>query len=113
MIVLEAEPGAILPEAITVVIVEVAGVAFAVPSRLVERVTPPLAVTPLPLVPGFVDGLVGLGGDILPGPHFIWWNFVSSSRERIAAARADWVSGKFKRVEGDPEFIPAPDLSPL
>ena len=48
------------------VIVEVAGVAFAVPSRLVERVTPPLPVTPLPLVPGFVDGLIGLGGAILP-----------------------------------------------
>jgi redox-sensitive bicupin YhaK (pirin superfamily) len=57
--------------------------------------------------------LVGVGGDILPGPHFIWWNFVSSSRERIAAARADWVAGKFKTVEGDPEFIPAPELSPL
>ena len=57
--------------------------------------------------------LVGLGGDILPGPHFIWWNFVSSSRERIAAARADWVAGKFRSVEGDPEFIPAPDFSPL
>ncbi len=66
MIVLDAEPGAVLPEAITVVIVEVAGVTFAVPSRLVERVTPPLPVTPLPLVPGFVDGLIGLGGAILP-----------------------------------------------
>ncbi|MEI6558373.1 MAG: chemotaxis protein CheW [Rhodospirillaceae bacterium] len=66
MIVLDAEPGAVLPAAITVVIVEAAGIAFAVPSRLVERVTPPLPVTPLPLVPDFVDGLVGLGGAILP-----------------------------------------------
>ena len=66
MIVLDAEPGAFLPEAIAVVIVEAAGVAFAVPSRLVERVTPPLPLTPLPLVPGFVQGLVGLGGAILP-----------------------------------------------
>ncbi len=66
MIVIDAAPGALLPEAITVVIVEVADVAFAVPARLVERVTPPLLVTPLPLVPDFVDGLVGLGGAILP-----------------------------------------------
>lgn len=66
MIVVDAAPGALLPEAITVVIVEVAGVAFAMPSRLVQRVTPPLPVTPLPLVPRFVDGLVGLGGAILP-----------------------------------------------
>ena len=66
MIVLDAEPGFILPEAIKVVIVEAAGVAFAVPLRLVERVTPRPPVTPLPLVPDFVDGLIGLGGAILP-----------------------------------------------
>ena len=66
MIVLDAEPGFILPEAIKVVIVEAAGMAFAVPLRLVERVTPPPPVTPLPLVPGFVDGLVGLGAAIRP-----------------------------------------------
>ena len=84
MIVLDAEPGAFLPEAITVVIVEVAGVAFAVPSRLVERVTPPLPVTPLPLVPGFVDGLIGLGGAILPGAD-LWPGMLARRTAQLPA----------------------------
>jgi redox-sensitive bicupin YhaK (pirin superfamily) len=57
--------------------------------------------------------LAALGGEILPGPHYVWWNFVSSRRERIVGARADWVAGKFKSVEGDPEFTPAPELKEL
>ncbi len=57
--------------------------------------------------------LVALGGDVLQGPRFVWWNLVSSSRERIIAARADWVAGRFKTIEGDPEFIPAPELKAL
>jgi hypothetical protein len=57
--------------------------------------------------------LVALGGDILGEPRHLWWNFVSSSRERIRAARADWDSGKFSGIEGDPEFIPAPELTAL
>lgn len=54
-----------------------------------------------------------LGGDAMDGPRFVWWNFVSSDRERILAARADWEAGKFKTVEGDPEFMPAPELKAL
>jgi redox-sensitive bicupin YhaK (pirin superfamily) len=57
--------------------------------------------------------LAALGGDALDGPRFVWWNFVSSDRERILAARADWEAGKFQSVEGDAEFIPAPDLKAL
>jgi redox-sensitive bicupin YhaK (pirin superfamily) len=57
--------------------------------------------------------LAALGGDAMDGPRFLWWNFVSSDRERIRAARADWESGKFKAVEGDPERIPAPELKAL
>ena len=57
--------------------------------------------------------LAGLGGEALEGPRFIWWNFVSSRRERIIAARADWESGKFSAIEGETEFIPAPDLKAL
>jgi redox-sensitive bicupin YhaK (pirin superfamily) len=57
--------------------------------------------------------LIALGGDLLEGPRFLWWNFVSSSRERIVAARADWVAGKFAGVEGDHEFISAPELTNL
>jgi redox-sensitive bicupin YhaK (pirin superfamily) len=50
-----------------------------------------------------------LGGAHLGGPRHIWWNFVSSRVERIAQAKADWKSGRFAPVVGDPEFIPLPD----
>jgi hypothetical protein len=49
-----------------------------------------------------------LGGEPL-GPRYVWWNFVSSSRERIEAAKADWKAGRFAAVPGDPEFIPLPE----
>lgn len=49
-----------------------------------------------------------LGGDRLPGRRHIWWNFVSSSRERIDAARQEWENGGFERVPGEDDFIPLP-----
>jgi redox-sensitive bicupin YhaK (pirin superfamily) len=50
-----------------------------------------------------------LGGEPL-GPRFIWWNFVSSRKERIREAAADWQAGRFKLPESDHrEFIPLPD----
>ncbi|MBY6203417.1 pirin family protein [Halomonas denitrificans] len=51
-----------------------------------------------------------LGGEPLDGPRYLWWNFVSSSRDRIRAAQADWTEGRFPPVPGDPERIPLPDL---
>ena len=45
----------------------------------------------------------------LDGPRHIWWNFVSSSKERIEQAKADWKEGRFAKVPGDKEFIPLPD----
>ena len=36
-----------------------------------------------------------LGGDALEGPRHIWWNFVSSSKERIEQAKQDWKTGRF------------------
>jgi len=53
--------------------------------------------------------LMFLGGAALEGPRYIWWNFVSSRRDRIEAAKADWKSGQFKGVPGETEFIPLPD----
>jgi len=53
--------------------------------------------------------LMLLGGAALDGPRHIWWNFVSSSKERIERAKADWKEGRFAKVPGDPEFIPLPD----
>ena len=48
-----------------------------------------------------------LGGESL-GPRYLWWNFVSSSKERIEQAKLDWKAGRFPGVPGDPEFIPLP-----
>lgn len=50
-----------------------------------------------------------LGGEPLDGPRHIWWNFVSSRKERIEQAKADWRAGRFDAVPGDIEFIPLPD----
>ena len=53
--------------------------------------------------------LMLVGGEPLDGPRFIWWNFVSSRRDRIEQAKADWSSGSFAGVPGETEFIPLPD----
>lgn len=49
-----------------------------------------------------------LGGTALEGPRHIWWNFVSSRRERIEQAKDDWKTGRFAPVPGETEFIPLP-----
>jgi len=49
-----------------------------------------------------------VGGEPL-GPRHIWWNFVSSSKERIEQAKRDWAEGRMGKVPGDDEFIPLPD----
>jgi redox-sensitive bicupin YhaK (pirin superfamily) len=53
-----------------------------------------------------------LGGEPV-GDRFIEWNFVSSSRERIAQAKAEWRAGRMKLPDRDnQEFIPLPDDPP-
>jgi redox-sensitive bicupin YhaK (pirin superfamily) len=52
--------------------------------------------------------LLLFGGEPLDGPRYVWWNFVSSSRERIEEAKSDWKAGRFAPVPGDAEFIPLP-----
>jgi redox-sensitive bicupin YhaK (pirin superfamily) len=54
--------------------------------------------------------LMLLGGEPMDGPRHIWWNFVSSSQDRIRQAKEDWRSKRFGLVPGDDkEFIPLPD----
>lgn len=48
-----------------------------------------------------------IGGDPV-GKRHIWWNFVSSSKERIEQAKSDWSTGKFDSVPDETEFIPLP-----
>lgn len=51
-----------------------------------------------------------LGGASLDGPRHMWWNFVSSRKDRIEQAKEDWKAGRFGTVPGDDkEFIPLPD----
>lgn len=68
------------------------------------------AAQPAEIVAG-ADGakLMLLGGAPIDGPRHIWWNFVSSTRERIEKAKADWREDRFAKVPGDPEFIPLPE----
>ena len=49
-----------------------------------------------------------LGGAPLDGERHIYWNFVSSDRERIERAKTAWREGRFPKVPGDDEFIPLP-----
>jgi redox-sensitive bicupin YhaK (pirin superfamily) len=54
--------------------------------------------------------LLLLGGAAMDGPRYVFWNFVSSSRERIEQAKADWQAQRFAKVPSDDkEFIPLPE----
>lgn len=51
---------------------------------------------------------VVIGGDKLDAPRFLYWNFVSSRRERIEAAKADWTAQRMGHIPGETEWIPLP-----
>lgn len=48
------------------------------------------------------------GGEALPEKRYLYWNFVSSSRERIEQAKQDWLNQEMGQVEGETEFVPLP-----
>jgi redox-sensitive bicupin YhaK (pirin superfamily) len=52
-----------------------------------------------------------IGGEPL-GHRFMYWNFVSSRRERLLQAADDWAAGRFEPVPGETEFIPLPERRP-
>ena len=53
---------------------------------------------------------VVLGGEPMDGPRHLYWNFVSSRKERIEQAKEDWRNGRFETIPGDDvEFIPLPE----
>ena len=58
------------------------------------------------------DARVVLIGGAPLGPRHIWWNFVSSRKERIAQAADDWAAQRMGVVPGETEFIPLPDKRP-
>jgi redox-sensitive bicupin YhaK (pirin superfamily) len=53
-----------------------------------------------------------IGGEPFPEPRYIWWNLVSSSKEKIEIAKKAWTDGSFPQVPGDPEKIPVPEEVP-
>ena len=54
-----------------------------------------------------------MGGEAFTTNRHAWWNFVSSSRDRINQAKDDWRAGRFAKVPGDEEeFIPLPEGAP-
>ena len=106
-------PGAVLPldadydeRAIYVVSgeIDIAGEAFGPGRLLVFRPGDRISV-----LAASQARIILLGGEPMDGPRHIWWNFVSSSKDRIDAAKADWKAKRFTAVPGDAdEFIPLP-----
>jgi redox-sensitive bicupin YhaK (pirin superfamily) len=85
--------------------VEIAGDRFAAGRLLIFR--PGDAIT---LTAASDAHIVLLGGAAMDGPRHIWWNFVSSRKERIEQAKNDWKLARFDTVPGDDkEFIPLPE----
>ena len=84
--------------------VEIAGDKFTAPQLLIFRPGDRITVKALRKT-----RMMFLGGSALEGPRHIWWNFVSSSKERIEHAKADWKAGRFEHVPGEHEFIPLPE----
>ena len=107
-------PGAILPldpdydeRAIFIVSgrVDIAGDEFGAGQLLVFKAGDRISILALDQT-----RLMIVGGEPMDGPRHIWWNFVSSSKERIEQAKAEWKAGRFDTVPGDPhEFIPLPE----
>lgn len=48
------------------------------------------------------------GGEPFPEERFIYWNFVSSSKERLEKAKQDWANQTFPKIDGETEFTPLP-----
>ncbi|MCB0489535.1 MAG: pirin family protein [Cyclobacteriaceae bacterium] len=54
--------------------------------------------------------LMIFGGQPLPEPRYLYWNFVSSSKERLEKAKQDWREKKFPKVPGDNTYVPLPQF---
>jgi redox-sensitive bicupin YhaK (pirin superfamily) len=53
--------------------------------------------------------VVLLGGEPFTSPRFMWWNLVSSSKEKIEKAKQSWKDRSFPMVPGETDFIPGPE----
>lgn len=85
--------------------IEIAGDRFSAPKLLVFRPGDRITVRATQKA-----HIAVLGGASLDGPRHIWWNFVSSRKDRIEQAKEDWKAARFDIVPGDEiEFIPLPN----
>lgn len=85
--------------------VEIAGDRFSPAQLLVLR-----PGDPIDLIARTDARLMLFGGEPMEGPRWIWWNFVSSRKERIEQAKEEWRRGRFDTIPGDEaDFIPAPN----
>lgn len=109
---LALEPGATLalPEAEQELAFYVAGGAVEVDGERVESgvMAVARAATAVSITALAASRVMVVGGDNI-GPRAMYWNFVSTDRERIEQAKRDWREGRFALVPGDDEFIPLPD----
>ena len=99
-------PGEYAERAVYVVegAVEIAGEPYGVGSMILYEAGSPAALQAVTHA-----RVMLLGGAPLDAPRHIWWNFVSSSLERIERARLDWREERFAAVPGDGERMPLPD----
>jgi redox-sensitive bicupin YhaK (pirin superfamily) len=85
--------------------IDIAGDRFGAGQLLVFRPGDPITITAVSEA-----RVVLIGGAAMDGPRYIWWNFVSSRKERIEQAKAEWKERRFDIVPGDEiEFIPLPE----
>jgi redox-sensitive bicupin YhaK (pirin superfamily) len=84
--------------------IEIAGDRFAGPRLLIFRPGDRITIRAVT-----ASRMMLLGGTALEGPRYLWWNFVSSRKERIEEAKEAWKSGRFAPVPEETEFIPLPE----
>lgn len=84
--------------------IEIGGIQHAPMQLLILRPGDEITVTAITDV-----RMMLLGGAAMDGPRHIWWNFVSSRKDRLEQAKQDWREGRFEKVPGEHEFIPLPE----
>lgn len=65
----------------------------------------------IPDIVARTDCRVMLLGGLPLGKRHLWWNFVSSSKDRIEAAKSDWAAGNFPQIDGEDDALPLPARS--
>lgn len=54
--------------------------------------------------------LIFIGGTVFNEPRYIWWNLVSSQKEKIHAAAKQWEEQSMGSIDGEPDYVPLPNI---